>query len=259
MLFQLKDIFESLLLPPGILVVSLLLGIVLLKGHRFVAALLLLFTLSSMYLISTPWAASKLTAYLETYKAINLNNINDFTDVGAIVVLAGGRENKAPEYNNGDTVGSASLIRLRFAAKLSNKFSLPILLSGGAVCYENDLSEATLMKDVLMNDFGIKGEYLLEETSKSTKENAKFSATILKDKNIKKVFLVTQAWHMKRAIMAFENVGLNVIPAPTGFYTLPSKMPVWALWLPKLRAFVYSSVALHEYIGILWYQLEFMI
>jgi uncharacterized SAM-binding protein YcdF (DUF218 family) len=255
MLLFIKDVIESCILPPGLYVILLLLVFALLKKHKILAGIMLFLIVLSLYAISTPWGAKKLITPLESYKALNLTTIkNDFTDVGAIVVLSGGRCYNTPEYGS-DVVNSTTLIRLRYAAKLANQFSLPILLSSNGSHYNTGISEAALMKEVIMGDFAVQREYLLEEKSHSTRENAKFTADILKEKNIAKVFLVTNAWHMSRAIMAFESVGLKVIPAPTDFYVLPTQLPVWMVWIPQFSAFMYSYIAMHEYIGMLWYYL----
>ena len=54
----------------------------------------------------------------------------DLLQAQAIVVLGGGRYRDAPEYG-GDTVGEATLVRLRYAAKLHRETGLPLLVTGG--------------------------------------------------------------------------------------------------------------------------------
>ena len=36
---------------------------------------------------------------------------------------------------------------------------------------------------------------------------------------MQQIYLVTHAWHMPRAQLAFEHAGFSVIPAPTGYTT----------------------------------------
>jgi uncharacterized SAM-binding protein YcdF (DUF218 family) len=226
-----------------------------LRKHKIIAGIMLFFVTFSLYIISTPWGAKKLITPLETHKSLNLATVkNDFKDVGAIVVLSGGKYYNAPEYGT-DMVNSATLIRLHYAARLAGQFALPIVLSSSGSHYDTGISDVAIMQDVMLHDFSVQQEYLLEDKSHTTRENAKFTANLLQEKNISKIFVVTDAWHMSRAIMAFESVGLKVIPAPTNFYTLSSQLSVCMMWIPQFSAFAYSRIAMHEYLGMLWYSL----
>ena len=255
MLIFIKSVIESCILPPGLYVILLLWVFVLLRRHKIISGFLLLLIISSLFVVSVPWGAKKLITPLESCKALNLTTVkSDFVDAGVIVVLSGGKEYNAPEYGSA-VVNSSTLVRLHYASRLAKQVALPILLSGSGDYHDSGTSDAALMKDIMMRDFAVQQEYLLEEKSHTTRENAKFTAVMLKEKNITKVFLVTNAWHMPRAIMAFESAGVKVIPAPTDFYVLPTQMSAWMLWVPQLSAFAHSYIALHEYIGILWYKL----
>ncbi len=92
---------------------------------------------------------------------------------------------------------------------------MPILTSGG-LHYGTPPSEAKMMADSLRDDFGVacagrKGR------SRTTWENAQFSAEVLLPQGIKRVVVVTQAWHMPRAVWSFQQAGFEVVPAPVGF------------------------------------------
>jgi len=60
-----------------------------------------------------------------------------------------------------------------------------------------------------------------EIKSRSTDENAQFSAEILLPQKRNTILLVTHSYHMKRAVRSFEKVGFTVIPAPT---VMPGKL-----------------------------------
>jgi len=173
-------------------------------------------------------------------------------DTQAIVVIAGGRIPIAREYMNLDTVNSTSLERLRYASRLAKVHQLPILLAGGRPNDERQ-SEANLMQHVLETDFGVQTNWL-EEKSKTTYENAKFSKKILKENSINKILLVTHAYHMPRAMWCFEDVGLEPIAAPTVFYKRNTSVPELKDYIPNAGALKQSHRALHEYIGKLWYK-----
>jgi uncharacterized SAM-binding protein YcdF (DUF218 family) len=93
----------------------------------------------------------------------------------------------------------------------------------------------------------------LEERSQSTYENAVFAAEILRARKIRRIALVTDAYHMLRADGCFRKQGLEVIPAPTGFrefnYEVSDFVPGW-------NAIRQSEQLLHEGIGLVWYRLR---
>jgi uncharacterized SAM-binding protein YcdF (DUF218 family) len=172
----------------------------------------------------------------------------------AIVVLGSGRYAEAPEYGAEDTVNALGLERLRYAAFLQRKTGLPILVSGGAPGGE-DTAEAAHMQAVLSTDFHANVKWV-EIESRTTMENARYSQLLLAAAKIQHVYLVTHAWHMRRAALAFESVGIKVTPAPTGFHTLGRTAREYSAYLPSASGIYSTSVALHEYLGYIWYGLN---
>ncbi len=166
----------------------------------------------------------------------------------AIVVLGGGRYRDAPEYGN-DTVGEYTLVRLRYAAKLHRETGLPLLVTGGAPD-GGDLSEGVTMSRVLTQEFMVPVRWT-ESASINTSENAKFSAALLKAAGIKKVLLVTHAWHMPRSSKSFTDAGLIVLPAATSFHR-----DSLSLFDFISQSYKESRNAMHEWIGLLWYRLK---
>lgn len=53
----------------------------------------------------------------------------------------------------------------------------------------------------------------LETESLTTFENAKFGKAVLESKGVNRIILVTQAFHMNRAMNIFQRQQLEVIPA----------------------------------------------
>ena len=62
------------------------------------------------------------------------------------------------------------------------------------------------MADSLRDDFQVPVSWV-EDASDDTWENAAFSAEILKKRGIHSVYVVTQGWHMRRAMLAFRHAG----------------------------------------------------
>jgi uncharacterized SAM-binding protein YcdF (DUF218 family) len=141
---------------------------------------------------------------------------------------------------------------LRFAAKLHRETGKPILVTGGKPL-GNSVSEAELMKQVLEQEFRIPVQWA-EGASDNTLENARLSRQLLGQAGISRIYLVTHAWHMPRALQAFRAAGFQVIPAPTA-YTTRYRTDLLA-FVPDAYALRDSRIFMHELIGMFWYQLK---
>ena len=88
-----------------------------------------------------------------------------------------------------------------------------IVISGGPLGYPGGVSIARAMSDSVVA-LGVPREAItLEEHSKSTRENALFTARMIAGWPGTKV-LLTSDTHMRRAHAAFRKAGLETIPAP---------------------------------------------
>jgi uncharacterized SAM-binding protein YcdF (DUF218 family) len=245
---------EALLLPPGSSILLLVLGLLLSRRRGTLAVFLIAFGTLSLYVLSLPVTAQALLSSLETYPALQAKDLRG-SGAQAIVVLGTRRYANAPEYL-GDTVAGAGLERLRYAVRLHKETGLPLVLSGGSPLNE-DVSEALLMKQALLEDYGISAGWA-EQHSPNTAQNAFFTKHLLDEKGIKHIYLVTHAWHMRRALKSFEEAGLEVTPAPTRFYsTRTEDIKGLQAWLPRATALEESSLVLHEYLGSVWYSVRY--
>lgn len=167
------------------------------------------------------------------------------------MVLGSGREEADPAWGS-DQPSVTAIERLRYAARLHRASQLPLLISGG-LHYGQPPSEAAMMADVLQRDFGVATRWR-EERSRTTWENALFTAELLKAQGVSRVVLVTQAAHMPRARWCFERAGLEVVAAPLGFLGVPNERPLGG-WLPEGKALWQSTRLLNEAIGLAVYPL----
>ena len=76
------------------------------------------------------------------------------------------------------------------------------------------------------------------------------SAPILKEHSIHSIYVVTSAWHMRRALLAFADTGISVTAAPTYFERASTDI---IDFVPATSAWAASYLALHEWIGCAWY------
>lgn len=244
----LKTVLSSLLLPPGNGL--LLLGVAALKrrlrwafGLAVCGGLLLL--LQSLPLVGTALMGS-LEARAGAWAP-------DTTRAQAVVVLGSGLIRPVAEFG-GETATDRTLIRIRHGARLARETKLPVLVSGGRPLHAEQ-SEAAVMADILGREFGVAVRWR-EEESVDTPGNARLSARILAQDGIRRIVLVTQAFHMPRARLLFEAQGLEVIPAPTHFVAQNGGGFEVNSLLPSASALHHSYYALHEWLGMLWVRLS---
>jgi uncharacterized SAM-binding protein YcdF (DUF218 family) len=241
-----------LLTPPAIVVVVGMLGLFVTIWRRWLGGILVATALAGLFVLSVPLVGKRLLMQLEApFRASVVAADNLVPNIQAIVVLGGGRTDSAPEYGE-DSVNAMTLERLRYAAHLAQLTGLPLLVSGGSV-FGEEQPEAALMQKTLARDFGVKPKWV-ENTSRNSLENAQHSKKLLAEANIRRVYLVTHAWHMQRAQWSFVEAGLDVVPAPTGFTTI-GKADLSPLgYTPNASGLHASALALRERIGFYWYK-----
>ena len=235
----------AFLQPPGLYILLLILGLYFwITSKRGRAGIILIISTLLLCLGSIPLTTNILISSLEKKYQTKFDDVIKEKTPKAVVVLSAG---KWPNSN--------SLLRNVYAAKLSKAANLPILVSGGGKNRtENDVSEAASMGKSLEADFGISGAIWVEGDSHNTMESAKFTKKVLEKNNINDIFLVTNAWHMPRAMQVFSKQGIKVIPAPVVTDVENSKIMVENL-TPNVYDFEKSTWVVHEYIGAFWYKI----
>ncbi|QID32991.1 YdcF family protein [Pampinifervens florentissimum] len=237
MSFFLKKLLSLILLPPTLFIILFLIIAVISK--RRVVSLLAFFGAFGLYLLSVEPVKDMLYKPLEEAYPVPRE-----VQADALVVLGGG------SYNTG-ILKEDSMKRLLTGFILHKRYGLPIILSGGASI--GKLPEAEVMKQVL-EELGVdKKEIITEVRSRDTFENAKYVKEICKERNFKKIVLITSAYHMRRAVETFRRAGLETIPYPTDFkqdksYNLYS-------FIPRMSVLNDSYKALREHLGGLAYSM----
>jgi uncharacterized SAM-binding protein YcdF (DUF218 family) len=261
-------IIETLITPPGIVILLLFLTFLAYLRRQWLGAALLVLSTIVLIALSLPLTAHQLMNGLQHFAKppelvpmaekgpqaalyVPKDSLKDPPQ--AIVVLGNGRYAEAPEYDMEDTVSAQGLERLRYAAYLQRKTGLPIMVSGGAPGGE-DTAEAEHMQTVLAADFHANVKWV-ERESRNTNENARFSQMMLAESKVHHIYLVTSAWHMRRAAHDFEAAGIKVTPAPTGFHTLGRAARLYSAYLPSAKGMYITSMALREHLALFGYSL----
>ena len=245
-----KTLVNSLLLPPGINIILCLLGILIWQRFHIAGTALLAISIISLYGLCTPIVASRLINSLQQIRPLELTTLNTTDLPQAIMVLTGG-DQYAPEYQR-HLPSYSSMMRELYAAKLYQATQLPIMITGKG--HREEAVEARAMQQHLAEQFNIPTTWL-EPNSHNTWENACFVKKLLRQHDITSFYLVTSAWHMKRALTIFAQMGYQPTPAPTDFLLINGHMISLFNWRPSARMLLISKLALHEYLSLIWYHL----
>ena len=241
------NLFAAFLLPPLNILLLMAVGGWLLSRRPRLAKGILIGSFALLWIGSTPFFAEGAMHWLE-------QDIRPLTHetADAIVILGGGSNVRAPEYGYQDTVSYSTLVRVRYGAVLQRATGKPVLVTGGNPL-GNQQSEAQQMRDVLEQELHVPVRWI-EGKSNNTFENAQFSFQMLQQAGIKRIYLVSDAWHLPRSIMVFRQAGFEVVPAPTAFTT--RYRTDFLSFLPSSDGLRYSRTFTHEIIGLIWYRIR---
>jgi len=238
-------ISQGFLAPPAVLVLVGLIGALLSFVFQRFGIFLCLAASLALFVLAMPAVATGLLARAESGVPEN----PDFSGAQAIVVL-GGDIRVGNGGNTPDSLGPLSLERVVMAAEAYRRLQLPVAVSGGKPRAAHD-SLAALMRAALEQSFSVPVTWT-QSRSRTTFEDALDTEQLLHASNISTVVVVTQAWHLPRALYAFERAGLHPIPWPAA-RTAPQARRIDD-FLPSNNGLYDSSHALHELLGGWYYR-----
>lgn len=239
----------AVLVPPASLILLALLGLALLKRRRALGLALTGGSLLLLLVLSLPAVAFRL---MDTLEGPPLTNSRAVGEVQAVVILAGGVSYNAVDWG-GTSVSLFTLQRLRYGAWLARETRLPVLVTGAAPTRGRP-GEAAMMRDILRDEFGVPVRWV-EDRSRHTGDNAKLSAAMLRAAGVTRIALVTSAFHMPRAQRVFEQTGLQVVPARTGYLGTAGGTTRPEHFVPNGDSLRLSYLALRELAANLMYRI----
>jgi uncharacterized SAM-binding protein YcdF (DUF218 family) len=163
----------------------------------------------------------------------------------AIVVLGGVTRGTVPGIGLTDFDGGVD--RVIHAARLFKAGKAPLLiLTGGNAAGLQPESEAMAEFAAFM---GVSADKMvLESASRNTWQNGANCKRIFEEQGIKKILLVTSAYHIRRAEAVFEHFGVAVIPAATDYQLVEGEATILD-WLPSASALDTTTKGIKEYLG----------
>lgn len=253
-----KPVLTALLLPPVPWLVLVLIGASLLRSRRGAGWCLVLLATAGLWLGSCAAGAEALSRWWGQPPPFGRAQIERLKrDVAmkrplAIVVLGGGREDLAPEYGTA-SLSAHSLERLRYGLWLARRSGAPVAFSGGVGhSAPGVVSEAEIAERIAIGEFGQPLRWL-ETASRDTRENAARTVALLGAEGVQDIVLVTQDWHMRRAVRAFNEAAaragrtLRVQAAPVGLAPRVSNSVL--RWMPSTEGFKLTREVMREKFG----------
>lgn len=116
-------------------------------------------------------------------------------------------------YHN-DTYNPCLVARVQHAVDLYKANYAPKLLFSGGTDKKNGTNEAQVMKEIALILGASEEDILLEPASTSTYENFLFSKKIFSSQKFKSIILVTEPFHLPRALLVAQKRGLDIYGSP---------------------------------------------
>jgi uncharacterized SAM-binding protein YcdF (DUF218 family) len=244
---ELKPILTALALPPAGPLLLALLGVGLLVRRRVRAgSFLALVGLTALWILSCHAPARMLAQSL--LPQVPPARADQLARVDAIVVLGGGVLAEAPEYGAAQP-NSYTLARLRYGAMLARRTGKPLAFAGGVgwAAARSEMAPEAQVARQAAQDLGVSLRWA-ESNSRDTVENAQEMRRVMLPQGVRRIALVTDSWHMPRAVLAFERAGFEVVPAPTGFPAAQTRLLL--RWLPSTEGLTLSRQVLREALAL---------
>ncbi len=247
--FTIKKTISALSLPIPLILILLIIGICILyvNHNAWLGKLLVVIAAVILIVFTTPWIPNLMLHNLEKeYPPLTIAP----KTVIDIVVLGAGNGGYS-NYPANDQLSSASLSRLVEGIRLHEQIKdSKLILSGGRIF--GSPPDSKIMNNVATM-LGVKPENILMEAgSRDTYQEAINLKKIL---GTKPFILVTSAYHMPRAMALFQHQGMHPIAAPTQLLLGKKRFTV-KNYLPNSIYLLYSDIAFHEYLGVLWNKLS---
>lgn len=229
------------------------------RRWRRTGASLVVGALVALWAFSTPRVAWELADHLE--RRYPVWRAQDTPVADAAVVLGGALAAARLPLNPQVNLGSAA-DRVFHAAALYRAGKVKaLLLSGGTQPGLVGMpAEAELMRALLREQGVPERAMWLERQSRNTRENARYSMSLLRERGVQRVLLVTSAAHMPRAMAWFtaaaQAAGVQVTAAATDAEALGDEPEGFLQFLPEASALDWSSRSVKEYLG--WAQARWM-
>jgi uncharacterized SAM-binding protein YcdF (DUF218 family) len=257
MFFLASKIGWLLAQPSTLLVWGIVIGIILLRTRLAKFGRLLLFVAGIALGICalTPLCVVLVRPLEDRFPALSFNEIQN---PKGIIVLGGALDASRTRARGPMALTSFGGARATEAVALAYRFpKARLVFSGGSGdLLGNDESEGNVAKE-FFSELGVPADRVaIEGKSRNTQENAQFTTDLIQAKSSEHWVLVTSAFHMPRAVAAFQKAGLEVEPYPVGYFALGDWRDYWSYTFAPTDALPLIDLGVREWIGLAAYWLS---
>jgi uncharacterized SAM-binding protein YcdF (DUF218 family) len=168
-----------------------------------------------------------------------------------IVVLGGGHVSD-PRVPVTSQLSEGSMTRLVEGIRLQKMNpEAKLLLSGGSSF--DPVANAEIMARVALSIGVARQNMVLETASRDTEDEARIVKEMVGNDPF---LLVTSASHMPRSMALFKSLGMNPVPAPTGYIVKERQGADPRMFFPSAGGLRKTEAAFYEYLGLAWAKLR---
>ena len=252
MFYFLSKAIDFIVMPLSIIVLLLLYGLIVKNRPRARAATAL--GLVILYLISNTFLVRTALNWWER-GPVNLSEVNGVYDVG--ILLSGGMMDATRPGQDHMVIGKrGDRVFQTFLLYKAGKIK-KILITGASAdqLLKEKKGETRLAADALVK-WGVPADDIMfEENARNTRENATFSAKILRAKfPAGRYLLITSAFHMRRSAGCFAKAGIQTATFPADFYGNYYELRFQDFLVPDANAVASFNMLWHEWIGNIVYK-----
>ena len=224
------------------------------RGKKARVAAIVLAAFSAIWLFVFSLPAMSLALGLSLEREFPPSLAEDAPTADAIVVLGGGMASNTNDLLYAEMTHGAD--RIWQTARLYRAGKAPLVIASGIAEMDSTLP--------LLLDFGIPREaILIENDSRNTEENAKFTEREILERfgkdGVRRILLVTSAWHMRRSLLMFRQYApsLQIIPSAADYQVMTTLVhrDDGLLWLPSSDALALNTALFKELLGYWGYRL----
>jgi uncharacterized SAM-binding protein YcdF (DUF218 family) len=187
--------------------------------------------------------------------------ISNLPKCDAVVVLGGQLKHSQFEAAGFTTAFGADRIATGIQTLLSGKTKILVLGGGNVPSANGAFSEGERVKQLFSDWKALPGEIVALRSSASTRDEAVNFAELVRQKGWTNVALVTSAYHLPRAVAAFEKAGVPIHPVACDFKGMPA-LSYGFLGLhgfqlvPTTEPLGVTGLFIHEIIGRVVYKIK---
>ena len=124
-----------------------------------------------------------------------------------------------------------------------------VVVSAGGLIEPPVVAGESAALAALLRDLGVPATALIVEAdSRNTQGNAAFTRALLAPLGLRRVLLVTSAWHLRRAVALFARAGFEVLPVGADYRGFRACRGL-ECWVPNARALEETGLVVKEYLG----------